>query len=85
MVKNEYKQDFKEVFSDSNNIILWHESEDIIKKKKKSLFLKFQFILILRLMIMCLSVFHCSHRLYWIKSHTQNFLWKLLSLQTSQH
>ena len=29
---------FKAVFSDSNNIILWHESEDM---NKKSLFPKF--------------------------------------------
>ena len=30
-----------EIFSDSNNIFLWHESED---KNKKSLFPKFQLI-----------------------------------------
>ena len=34
----------KEVFSNSNNIILWHESEDINKKR---LFPKFQMIPIL--------------------------------------
>ena len=39
----------KEVFSDSNNIILWHESEDI---NKKSLFPKFQLILSLRFEVM---------------------------------
>ena len=32
---------FKGIVSDSNNIFLWHESEDI-NKKKKSLFPKFQ-------------------------------------------
>ena len=36
----------KGIFSDSNNIFLWHESEDI---NKKSLFPKFQLIPILRL------------------------------------
>ena len=35
----------KGIFSDSNNIFLWHKSEDINKKK---LFPKFQLILILR-------------------------------------
>ena len=34
----------KGIFSDSNNIVLWYESEDI---NKKSLFPKFQFIPIL--------------------------------------
>ena len=30
-----------------------------------------------------LCVFHCSHRLLcWIKSHVQDFLWKLLSFHT---
>ena len=40
---------FKGIVSDSNNIILWHESEDI---NKKSLFPKFQLILILRFQVM---------------------------------
>ena len=35
---------FKGIFSDSNNIFLWHKSEDI---NKKMLFPKFQLILIL--------------------------------------
>ena len=35
----------KGIFSDSNNIFLWHKSEDINKKR---LFPKFQLILILR-------------------------------------
>ena len=39
----------KEIFSDSNNIFSWHESEDI---NKKSLFSKFQFIRILRFQVM---------------------------------
>ena len=40
---------FKEIVSDSNNIILWHESEDI---NWKSLFPKFQLIPILRFQVM---------------------------------
>ena len=39
----------KGIVSDSNNIILWHESEDINKKR---LFPKFQLILILRFQAM---------------------------------
>ena len=38
-------QRLKEVLSDSNSIILWHESEDV---NKESLFPKFQLIPILR-------------------------------------
>ena len=37
------------IVSDSNNIFLWHESEDI---NKKSLFLKFQLIPNLRFQVM---------------------------------
>ena len=45
--------DIKEVFSDSNNIILWHELEDITPPpKKKSLFPKFQLIQILCCQVM---------------------------------
>ena len=40
---------FKGIFSDSNNIFLRHESEDI---NKKSLFPKFQLIPILRFQVM---------------------------------
>ena len=40
----------KGIFSDSNNIFLWYESEDI--NKKKSFFPKFQLILILRFQVM---------------------------------
>ena len=39
----------KGIFSDSNNIFLWHESEDI---NKKSLFPKFELIPILRFQVM---------------------------------
>ena len=39
----------KGIVSDSNNIFLWHESEDI---SKKSLFPKFQLIPILRFKVM---------------------------------
>ena len=41
---------FKGIFSDSNNIFLLYESEDI--KKKKRLFPKFQLISILRFQVM---------------------------------
>ena len=40
---------FKGIFSDSNNIFLWYESEDI---NKTSLFPKFQSIPILRFQVM---------------------------------
>ena len=39
----------KEIFSDSNNFFLWHESKD---KNRKSLFSKFQLITILRFQVM---------------------------------
>ena len=39
----------KGIFSDSNNIFLWYESKDI---NKKSLFPKFQLILILHFQVM---------------------------------
>ena len=39
----------KEILSDSKNIILWHESEHL--NKQKSLFAKFQLILILRFQV----------------------------------
>ena len=69
----------KGIFSDFNNIFLWHESEDV---HKKSLFPKFQLIPILRFHAW-LCVFHFSHRLLcWIKSHVWDFLWKLLSFHT---
>ena len=51
----------KEIFSDSNIILLWHESEDINKKKhisKISVDSNFAF-----LSCTWLCVFHCSHRL----------------------
>ena len=41
--------DIKGIVSDSNNIILWHESED---ENKKSLFPKFQLLPILRFQVM---------------------------------
>ena len=47
----------KGIVSDSNNIFLWHESEDI---KKKGVFPKFQFITILYIynlcIIMCIGI-----------------------------
>ena len=39
----------KGIFTDSNNIFLWQESED---RNKKSIFPKFQLILILRFQVM---------------------------------
>ena len=50
---------FKGIFSDSNNIFLWHESEDINKKKlisKISVDSNFAFW-----SYAWLCVFHCSH------------------------
>ena len=40
-----WKKEVKGIFCDSNNIFLWHKSEDINKKR---LFPEFQLILILR-------------------------------------
>ena len=45
---NSYLHHTKGIFSDSNNTFVCHESEDIIKK---SLFLKFQLIPILRFQV----------------------------------
>ena len=71
----------KEEFSDSNNIILWHESEDINKER---LFPKFRMIQFLRFQVMHeYMCFIASHRLLcWIKSRQQDFLQKLLSFHT---
>ena len=44
-----HEKQLKGIFIDSNNIFLWHESEDITKK---SLFPKFQLIPILRFLVM---------------------------------
>ena len=44
-MSKKYDDYVKGIFSYSNNIILWHESEDI---NRKSLFSKFQLIPILR-------------------------------------
>ena len=44
-----FAAEIKGIVSDSNNIILWHESEDI---NKKSLFPKFQLIPILSFQVM---------------------------------
>ena len=67
---------FNGIVSDSNNIFLWHESEDIHKKKlisKISVDSNFTFS-----SCAWLCVFHCSHRLLcWIKSRVRDFLWKL--------
>ena len=48
-VSIKYYIKLKGIFSDSNNIFLWYESEDI---NKKSLFPKFQLIPILRFQVM---------------------------------
>ena len=69
---------FKGVISNSNNILLWHESEDIQKKKKKkkkntACFQNFTFS-----SYAWLCVFHCSHRILC----GIRFLWNLLSFHT---
>ena len=49
----------KEIFSDSNNIFLWHESEDT--EKKREITSKFQLIPLLRLQVMYDYIhWHCS-------------------------
>ena len=50
-------KELKGIFTDSNNIFLWHESEDI--NVKKNLFLNFswfQFYILKLCMIMCVSL-----------------------------
>ena len=49
LVKDHLSYNIKGIVSDSNNIILWQESEDI---NQKSLFPKFQLIPILRFQVM---------------------------------
>ena len=71
----------KEVFSDFNNMVLWHESEDIYFmtwiRKHFSWFQSYVFNLCT---IMCVSL---PHRLpCWIKFYQWDFLWKLLSFHT---
>ena len=73
----------KGIISDSNNIFLWHESEDI---NKKGLFPKFQLIPILRLQVM-----HDYVHWHWstdyrckIKSCQRNFMQKLLLFHTEK-
>ena len=68
----------KGIFSDSNNIFLLYESEDI---NKKSLFPKFQLIPILRFQVMhdyvySIAPIHCCVEKSLV---SETFLWKLLS------
>ena len=72
---------FKRIFSDSNNIFLWHEWEDI---NKESLFPKFQLIPILGFQVMHGYVFFIVPIDYCVekKSRVWDFLWKLLSFHT---
>ena len=67
-----------QLFSDSNNILLRHESEDI---KEKSLFPKFQLFPILRVQIMHDYVCFNAPIDYCVESspRVRDFLWKLLS------
>ena len=54
----------KGIFSDSNNIFLWHKSEDI---NKKSLFPKFQLIPILPFQVLHDYVCFIAHIYYYVK------------------
>ena len=79
------KYKIKGIFSDFNNILLCHESEDI---NNKSLFPKFQLIPILHFSSYAwLCVFHYSHRLLWklLSFHTEiisaSFLWASVLLR----
>ena len=76
MCKRILDSNFKGIFSDSNNIFLWYESEDINKKKlisKISVDFNFTFS-----SYAWLCVFHCSHRLLcWIKSLVRDFSVKI--------
>ena len=65
-IKQANKQAIKRIFSDSNNILLWHESEDINQKR---LFPKFQLIPILPFQVMHDYVFHCPEMI------SASFLW----------
>ena len=66
----------KGIFSDSNNILLWYEPQDIINKKIS--FPKFQLIPILRFLVMHDYVCFIAPT----KSRIQDFLWKLFSFNT---
>ena len=68
----------KGIVSDSNNIFLWHESEEI---NKKSLFPKFQLIPISRFQVMHDYACFIAPIDYCVeyKSRVRDFLWKLLS------
>ena len=66
----------KGIFSDSNNIFLWYQSEDINKKKLISKISDdFNFLFS---SYAWLCVFHCSHRLLcWINSRVREFSVKI--------
>ena len=68
------KEYLKGIFTDSNNIFLWHESDDINEKKLIS---KISFNSNFRFHVWSCG-FHCSNR----KSRVWDFLWKLLSFHT---
>ena len=71
---------FKGIVSDTSNIFLWHESEDINKKKASKISVDSSFMFSSYAWV---CVFHCPHRLLcWIKSRVRDFLWKLLLFHT---
>ena len=64
MISKWFRNHVKGIVSDSNNIILWHESEDV---NKKSLLPKFQLILILRFQVMHDYVRFIAPIDYWVE------------------
>ena len=70
-----FARDVKEVFCDSNNIILWHKSKGMNKKVISKIPVDSNFIFA---SYAWLCVFHCSHRLlWWIKSLRHEFSVKI--------
>ena len=67
----------KEMFSDSSNIFLWHESVDTKKKAYFWNFSWFQVYIYKLCMIMCASLL--DRLLYWNNYCVRQFIWKVLS------
>ena len=78
--KNPLTMSINQLSTVRNKEVLWHESEDI--NEKKAYFQNFSWFQFYIFKSWWLCVFHCSHRLCWIKSCVRIFLWKLFSFHT---
>ena len=68
-----YRINIKGISSDSNNIFLWLESEDVNKKAYFQNFSWFKFYVFKLCMVMCVSLLP-SHRLLFWKSRVRDFV-----------